>query len=27
VTSFPAGVRLYLDWLSEQPEPVSGSGA
>ncbi len=27
VTSFPAGVRLYLDWLSEQPEPVPGSGA
>ena len=27
VTSFPAGVRLYLDWLSQQPAPVSGGGA
>ncbi len=27
VTSFPAGVRLYLDWLSQQPSPVSGGGA
>jgi UDP-glucose 4-epimerase len=27
VTSFPAGVRLYLDWLSQQPPSASGGGA